>query len=132
MWGTVTDISLRGCYVEMSSTLPVDTKVNLILDVSGIRICARGIVRISYPGLGMGILMTELVTEQREFLDQLLGTLAQAIPYASPQPIQERSAAAVIGAIDPIAFLNELNRFFDSQTLLSRKEFFRIAERCQR
>jgi len=132
MWGTVTDISLRGCYVEMSSTLPVDTKVNLILDVSGIRICARGIVRISYPGLGMGILMTELVTEQREFLDQLLGTLAQAIPHASPQPIQERSAAAVIGAIDPIAFLNELNRFFDSQTLLSREEFFRIAERCQR
>lgn len=59
MWGTLTDISLRGCYAEMSSTLAVDTKVVLVMDVSGIRIKAKGIVRISYPSLGMGILLTE-------------------------------------------------------------------------
>ena len=27
MWGTLTDISLHGCYVEMNTTFPVDTKV---------------------------------------------------------------------------------------------------------
>ena len=132
MWGSLTDISLRGCYVEMSSTLPVDTKVELVLDASGIRIRAKGIVRISYPGLGMGILLTELAPEQRGFLDQLLATLSQAAPASTPQVIQERSAADVIAAVDPIPFLNELRRFFDSKTTLSREEFFRIADRCQR
>jgi hypothetical protein len=36
-----------------------------------------------------------------------------------------------VGA-DPIAFLNELKRFFDSKAILSREEFFRIAKLCQR
>lgn len=132
MWGTLTDISLRGCYVEMSSTLPVDTKVILVIDALGIRIRAKGIVRISYPGLGMGILMTELAPEPQEFLDQLLGRLAQAAPLSSTQMIQERSAADVIAAVDPIPFLQELRRFFDTKATLSREEFFRIADRCQR
>jgi hypothetical protein len=132
MWGTLTDISLRGSYVEMSSTLPIDTKVVLVIDASGMRIHAKGIVRISYPGLGMGILLTELASEQKEFLDQLLATLSQAAPVPIPTLIQERSAADVISAVDPIPFLNELRRFFDSKTTLSREEFFRIADRCQR
>lgn len=132
MWGTLTDISLRGCYVEMSSTLPVDTKVILVMDAMGIRIRAKGIVRISYPGLGMGVLMTELAPEQRELLDQLLGNLAQAAPSPITQVVPERSAADVIAAVDPIPFLQELRRFFDSKTTLSRDEFFRIADRCQR
>jgi hypothetical protein len=132
MWGTVTDISLRGCYVEMSSTLPIDTKVDMVLDASGIRIRAKGIVRISYPGLGMGILLTELPPEQKELLDQLLSKLSQTAPVPSPQLIQERSAAEALAAVDPISFLNELRRFFDSKVILSREEFFQIADRCQR
>jgi hypothetical protein len=132
MWGTLTDISLRGCYVEMSSTLAVDTKVVLVLDALGIRIRAKGVIRISYPGLGMGILMTDLAPEQREFLNQLLGTLSQASAVPAPQLVQERSAADVIAAVDPIPFLNELRRFFDSKSPLPREEFFRIADRCQR
>jgi len=132
MWGTITDISLRGCYVEMSSTLPVDTKVELVIDASGIRIRAKAVVRISYPGLGMGILISELAPEEREFLDQLLAILAQAAPVASPQLVPERTAADAMAAVDPIPFLNELRRFFASNTTLSREEFIRIADRCQR
>src|SRR3981081_2000925 len=30
IWGTVTDISLHGCYVEMNTTFPVGTKVDLV------------------------------------------------------------------------------------------------------
>jgi hypothetical protein len=132
MWGTLTDISLRGCYVEMSSTLPVDTKVNLVMDASGFRIRAKGIVRISYPGLGMGILLTDLAPEQREFLDQLLATLAQGTLTATPQLVQERTAANAIATVDPIPFLEELGRFFTGKSTLSREDFIRIADRCQR
>jgi len=37
MWGTLTDISLHGCYIEMSTTFPVDTSVDLSLEAAGIR-----------------------------------------------------------------------------------------------
>jgi hypothetical protein len=49
MWGTLTDISLHGCYVEMSNTFPVDTKVRLVLKSCGLRFQVAGTVRASYP-----------------------------------------------------------------------------------
>ncbi len=132
MWGTLTDISLRGCYVEMSTTFPVDTKVELVLEALEIRFRALGTVRISYPFLGMGILITEIAPDQKLLLEQLLATLAKANNLAKPEVTQDCSAADMIVEAEPIAFLNELKRFFDSKALLSREEFFRIAKRCRR
>jgi hypothetical protein len=132
VWGSLTDISLRGCYVEMSNPFSIDTKVSLVIDTSGVRIRARGVVRISYPGLGMGILLTELAPEQRELLEQLLATLAHVVPPAAPELVQERTAENVLGAVDPVPFLEELQRFFTGKPNLSREEFFRIADRCHR
>ena len=48
MWGTLTDISRHGCYVEMHATFPVGTIVNLVLTSCGIRIQAPGAVRTSF------------------------------------------------------------------------------------
>ena len=132
MWGTLTDISLRGCYVEMSTTFPVDTKVALALDALGIRFRARGTVRISYPFLGMGILMTEIEPDQKVLLEQLLSELAKSDNPSQPGATPHNSATDLFVGADPIAFLNELKRFFDSKALLSREEFFRIAKLCQR
>lgn len=132
MWGTLTDISLRGCYVEMSTTFPVDTRVELVLDAMGIRFRARGTVRISYPFLGMGILLTEIAPDQKVLLEQLLSTLANATTLPNPEVTPGSSAAETFVAADPIPLLNELKRFFDSQATLSREEFFRIAKRCRR
>lgn len=132
MWGTLTDISLRGCYVEMSTTFPVDTRVELVLETLGIRFRARGTVRISYPFLGMGILLTEIAPDQKVLLEGLLSTLAKTTTVSNPEVAQDSSAAETLVAADPIAFLNELKRFFDSKALLSREEFLRIAKRCRR
>jgi hypothetical protein len=132
MWGTLTDISLRGCYVEMSTTFPVDTRVELVLEVLGIRVRAWGAVRISYPFLGMGILLTEIAPDQRALLEQLLSTLAKATIIPNAEATPESSATETIMAADPIAFLNELKWFFDSKAVLPREEFFRIAKRCRR
>ena len=132
MWGTLTDISLRGCYVEMSTTFPVDTKVALVLEASGIRFRARGTVRISYPFLGMGILITEIEPDQKVLLEQLLSALAKNSSSSQPEATPHNSANDLFVGADPIAFLNELKRHFDGKPLLSREEFFRIAKLCQR
>jgi hypothetical protein len=132
MWGTLTDISLRGCYVEMSTTFPVDTKVDLVLDALGFRLRAHGIVRISYPFLGMGILLRDIDPEQRLLLEKLLATLASATTVANPLVSPEKSAAEAVDAAEPITLLNEIRRFFEKNGALSREEFFRIAARCHR
>jgi hypothetical protein len=132
MWGTLTDISLRGCYVEMSTTFPVDTKVALVLEASGIRFRARGTVRISYPFLGMGILMTEIEPDQKVLLEQLLSALAKSNDLSQPEVTPHHSAIDLFVGADPVAFLHELKRYFDSKALLSREEFFRIAKLCPR
>jgi hypothetical protein len=41
MWGTVTDVSLHGCYVEMNTTSPAGTEVDLVLKSFGIRLRPR-------------------------------------------------------------------------------------------
>lgn len=132
MWGTLTDISLRGCYVEVSTTFPVDTKVDMVIEAKNIRVRAIGSVRISYPFLGMGILITDMAPEQRVFLEQLLATLAQATTVANPLSAKESIGADVLAAADPIALLQEIRRFFEKNVALSREEFLRIAARCQR
>ena len=56
----VSDISRSGCYVEMQATSPVHTLVDLFITVNGIGVRVKGVVRTSYPLLGMGIAFTEI------------------------------------------------------------------------
>jgi hypothetical protein len=76
MGGTLTDISLNGCYVEMNNTYPVDTKLNLELDVISMKIKLSGIVRATYPFLGMGISFGQIEAKPLAQLQELLVALA--------------------------------------------------------
>ena len=76
MWGTLTDISLHGCYVEMNATFPIDTKVGLVMKSFGIRIQTAGRVRATYPSLGMGICFADIEPSEQLQLKQLLTALS--------------------------------------------------------
>jgi hypothetical protein len=132
MWGTLTDVSLHGCYVEMSTTFPVGTKVELILDAVGVRVHAQGTVRVSYPFLGMGICLSELEPGQQTQLEQLLGAVAGQSALPDPALARETTAQEVPGNPELGVFLDEMRRFFVDHQLLSRDEFFRISQRCRR
>ena len=84
LWGTLKDISLNGCYVEMTTTFPVDTQVYVALEASGIRTLAEAVVRTSYPALGMGLCFTTLAPTQQGRLQEILAAAAD-----------ERSAGSV-------------------------------------
>ncbi|MFY9558925.1 MAG: PilZ domain-containing protein [Terriglobales bacterium] len=132
MWGTMTDVSLHGCYVEMSTTFPVGTKVDLILEALGIRVRAQGTVRVSYPFLAMGIRLMEIEPGQQVQLEQLLSALAGSHAPPNAGLAQASAAADAVAAADPNAFLAEIRRFFESSLILSREEFLQIAKRCRR
>jgi c-di-GMP-binding flagellar brake protein YcgR len=49
------DLSLAGCYIEMSFTLPVSAKLDIVLWIEDERLSAKGIVVTHHPQFGNGI-----------------------------------------------------------------------------
>lgn len=66
------DLSLVGCYVEMSFTLPVGSKLELILWVENERLAAKGIVVTHHPQFGNGIEFLNMSGEDRAKLASFL------------------------------------------------------------
>jgi hypothetical protein len=132
--GTLTDISRHGCYVEMTSTFPAGTDVDLGMEVQGIRVRARGRICVSYPFLGMGIAFTEIAPEQEASLEKLLSALAEhrSPPVADPGLQEESGVREAVAAADPNPLLDEIVHFFALNRLLSREEFIRIARLSRR
>ncbi len=135
MWGTLTDVSLHGCYIEMNSTFPLGTRITLILDAVGVRVHVQGTVRVSYPFLGMGICFTELEPAQQVQLEQLLAALAagqSSISNSASAATPADSSTHSLADVDPQAMLDELTEFFRGNHMLSRAEFYQIAKRARR
>jgi len=132
MWGTLTDVSLHGCYMEMNTTFPVGTKVDLVLKSFGIRIQARGTVRTSYPFLGMGICFAEIEAEQQPQLKQLLDALSGPSAVSNGVSADGSDMKDVLASADPKAFLDEIAKFFQKRHVLHRAEFHQIAKRVRR
>jgi hypothetical protein len=85
LWGTLKDISLNGCYVEMATTFPVNTQVNLELESAGIRVLAGATVRASYPSLGMGMCFSKFAPAQELRVKEILAASAGKRAILSPE-----------------------------------------------
>jgi PilZ domain len=131
LWGTLTDISLHGCYVEMNTTFPVDTRVHLVLKSFGLRIETSGTVRATYPFLGMGILFADIKVEELRILEQLCSVLAGRNGI-SGAALAAKDNKDDLSSVDPKSLVGEIEEFFRRKPLLSREEFYAIAGRLRR
>jgi hypothetical protein len=75
-FATLSDISFAGCYVEMTATSSPGTRLNLVIEILGACFRANGVVKTSYPCLGMGIEFTEIAAVDRDRLSEVLLSLA--------------------------------------------------------
>jgi hypothetical protein len=132
MWGTLTDVSLHGCYVEMNNNFPVGTRVRLTLEALGVRVRVLAAVRVSYPFLGMGMCFSEIEPEQQLQLQQLLAALSGPGSKSNPASAPVAPSTHSLADVDSNTMLDELTEFFRSNQLLSRKEFYQIAHRARR
>lgn len=122
--GSLSDISLGGCYVETRAPLPPGIAVELVVSAHETEVRAKGEVRVSHPSLGMGIAFTEMSERERERLQQLIHRLAGgpvAEVKATPSPSNSGPAAAV-------EFLLEL---LQSKGVLTREEFLNALGRVK-
>src|SRR5690242_12706451 len=69
IFGTVTGISLEGCYVETVSTFPPETELLIMLRVAETIIRARTVVRTSNHAVGMGLEFMHLSGEDQRKLE---------------------------------------------------------------
>ncbi|HEY1272866.1 MAG TPA: PilZ domain-containing protein [Terriglobales bacterium] len=136
-WGTFTDISLGGCYIEMQATFPPDTEMELVLELNGARVEMQAVVRVTYPFLGMGLAFTGISDPERVHLEEMIATLAA--PPISPQlgPRVERGSDSsgheiVLPVIvDAASALNTLIKFFQKADRMTRGEFLDLIRQSQ-
>jgi hypothetical protein len=133
-WATFTDVSMHGCYVEATSTYPVETVLDMKLNANGFEIQTRGKVRMSYPFLGMGIAFTEVPEPGSTHLKELLRTLSR------PSVIMGTGSSSFSSALrfesvplisNPTAAIQAIIEFFDKRQMLMRDEFLAILHRSQ-
>jgi hypothetical protein len=74
-FATLADISSGGCYIETVSPLPLNTPVDLRLDLNGIRVETRAIVKVSNPNVGMGVEFCDLRPEERSKLHAMIASV---------------------------------------------------------
>ena len=103
--GEIKDISIGGVYMEITSPLPVNTEVTLTVDVEDMRVVATGIVRTSYPLVGMGISFQKMTPNDREKLGVVIERLRRKL--AAPSGV----AAASLGAAESSEASHTLTSF---------------------
>jgi hypothetical protein len=75
-WGTVADLGLGGCYVEMAIPLEVGTKLSIALWIGQAKACAEGEVAHRTPGFGVGLRFTKISSQDLDIIGQYLSGLA--------------------------------------------------------
>jgi hypothetical protein len=109
VWANLSDVSLTGCYVESTSTIPDGTLVSFHLRTHDLNVKGSGVVKTSHHAVGMGVAFLHLDKENQTNLEFLIGTLAgsqelrpegrrdfvPADPPAQPFPFEELGPPAV-------------------------------------
>jgi c-di-GMP-binding flagellar brake protein YcgR len=72
----LSDLSLSGCYLEISSPFPVSSRVTLSMRAAGLEFRAQGLVRVMHPEKGMGVEFTQTTPEHRSAVEKFLGVLS--------------------------------------------------------
>jgi PilZ domain len=126
-WGSITDISLHGCYLEMTATFPVGTIVFIQLEFGGSRVEVKGEVRATYPFLGMGISFREMTSQNRLRLGDMVLVAAREVRLVAPRASDVQPEWVMPQVKDPKRVVDALGSFFMRKGSLTREEFARIA-----
>jgi hypothetical protein len=131
IWATFQDVSVHGCYVEASSNYPVGTALGIKLQMNAIQVTARGVVRVTYPSLGMGIAFREMSAENRTRLEELIRSIPRSTVATTAPGLVSGLQEPVPIMYDPEAALRGLVDFFETQQTLPRAQFLRILRSSQ-
>jgi CheY-like chemotaxis protein len=113
----LTDLSLGGCYLEVSSPFPPRTRIVLSMKAGNLELRVEGVVRLMHPEMGMGVAFTQATSEQRYHVEKFIHSLMSAgdvLPELLVEPeglenlaAESRKAATPPEVEDPLLELFE-------------------------
>ncbi|HKH97573.1 MAG TPA: PilZ domain-containing protein [Candidatus Sulfotelmatobacter sp.] len=72
----LSDMTMGGCYLELSSPFPASSRVALSMRAAGVEVRAHGVVRVMHPDKGMGVEFTQATPEHRAAVEKFLQVLS--------------------------------------------------------
>ena len=101
----LTDLSLGGCYLEISSPFPASSRLILSMRAGEVELRVQGVVRIMHPDQGMGVEFTQNTTEHRLALEKFVKVLTEnraLLPelFVQPEGLDSESHRSTPSAID--------------------------------
>jgi len=79
MWGKASDISLGGCFVEMTIPLKLDAKFEISLWLGERKITLQGEVASAAPGFGIGVRFVNVTQQDQESLGKLINEITHSL-----------------------------------------------------
>jgi len=73
--GRISEISRKGCYVDVLNTLPEGTTIRLKITRDQGEFASAGRIIYVQPGMGMGVAFVEVAADQLNVLDAWLAEL---------------------------------------------------------
>jgi CheY-like chemotaxis protein len=124
----LTDLSLGGCYLDISSPFPVSTRVTLSMRAAGLELRIEGVVRVMHPDKGMGVEFTQSTPEHRALLEKFLSLLTEnrdMLPelLVEPEGLETESAQDARIPADSSEPEDTLIELFRNQPALSADSF---------
>ncbi|MBZ5683138.1 MAG: PilZ domain-containing protein [Acidobacteriia bacterium] len=125
----LTDLSMGGCYLEISSPFPVATRVTLSMSAGSVELRAEGVVRVMHPDKGMGVEFTQTTPHHRDALEKFLSVLTEnrnLLPelLVEPEGLESGSGASSESTGGSSEFDDPLLGLFRSQAALPADTFF--------
>ena len=71
------DLSIVGCYLDTTNSLPVGTEVRVQIVHNEASFTALGVIAYCHPNMGMGVRFTNVQSDQHEMLDGWLAALVR-------------------------------------------------------
>ncbi|HSS96703.1 MAG TPA: PilZ domain-containing protein [Terriglobales bacterium] len=95
----LTDLSLGGCYMELSVPFPLRSRVMLSMSAASSKLQVPGVVRVAHTDVGMGVEFARNTDEQRQKVETFLQTLMQSgtgVPelLVEPEGLEPMEASA--------------------------------------
>lgn len=81
----LTDLSLGGCYGESMAPFDRDTTLDLVLEVGGLSLRARGMVRTCHSSMGNGIGFTQIQPDEWKKLVRVVQQLGGNVVFDAPR-----------------------------------------------
>jgi c-di-GMP-binding flagellar brake protein YcgR len=124
----LTDLSLGGCYLDISSPFPVSTRVTLSMRAAGLKLKTEGVVRVMHAEKGMGVEFTKSTAEHRALLEKFLALLNEnrdLLPelMVEPEGLDTESAEKIEIPSDSGEPEDSLIGLFRRQSALSTDSF---------